>query len=133
MKYYSLLFTLLFISLSFGQNDQKISTVETVEVLNNNKAEAIYYFKNNWKVLRDNAIKKGYIHSYSLMETTYGEETPFHIILITTYSNKEQYEKREIHFKELIDSHGSLRLLNDKKPGEFRKSRFSADPAKHIK
>ncbi len=132
MKYYCLLIALLFASLSFGQKDHKISTIETVEVLNNNKAEALYYFKNNWKVLRDEAIKKGYIHSYSLLETTYSEETPFHIILITTYSNKEQYEKREIHFKELIDNHSSLKLLNDKKPSEFRKSRFSADPAKHI-
>ncbi|MEM9679377.1 MAG: hypothetical protein AAF901_03555 [Bacteroidota bacterium] len=132
MKYSSLLYFLCFMSFCFGQNDKKISTVETVQVLNNNKAEAIYYFQNNWKVLRDMAVAKGYIHSYSLIETTYTEEAPFHMMLMTTYIDEAQYEQRETRFRELIEAKGALELLNEKTPNEFRKSVFSVDPGRHL-
>lgn len=118
-------------SLSFGQVNDKITTIEFVEILNNNKEEAFFYFQNNWKVLRDNAVKKKYIHSYKFLETPKSDEAPFQIMLITTYLNKEQYELREDHFQELIKEKGELKLLNDKKPAEFRKSQFSKDMVRH--
>ena len=111
---------------------KKITTIETVEILNENKGEAIYYFQNNWKILREKAIEKDYISSFQLMETLYSTETPFHIILVTTYSNKKQFENREKHFRELIKTSGDLKLLNNKKPSEFRKSVFSVESAKHL-
>ena len=55
------------------------------------------------------------------MKTSFSSETPFHIILVTTYTNKEQYKNREKHFTELIKASGGLKLLNDKKPNELRK------------
>ena len=132
MKFKFLLILLLFCCLSYGQTNEKITTIETVEILNNNTAEAIFYFQNNWKALRKKAIEKGYIYSYALMETSYNTETPFHIMLITTYANEEQYKNREKHFSELIKASGGLKLLNNKKPSEFRKSVYSIDSAKHI-
>ncbi|EDP72612.1 hypothetical protein FBALC1_15962 [Flavobacteriales bacterium ALC-1] len=133
MKFKFLCIILLFCCISFSQNSENITTIETVEILNNNKKEAIFYFKNNWKVLREKAVEKGYVFSFQLMETTFNEETPFHLLLVTTYSNKEQYENREAHFSELIKASGGLKLLNDKKPAEFRKSVFSVEGAKHLK
>mgnify|MGYP001827120757 FL=1 len=131
MKPFFLFMILAVSSISFGQVDDRISTIEFVEVLNNNKQEALYYFQNNWKVLRDKALKKNYIHSYQLLETPASDEAPFQIILITTYQNNTQYNLREDHFQELIKESGGLKLLNDKKPGEFRKSLFSKDMVKH--
>ncbi|WP_400075372.1 hypothetical protein [Winogradskyella sp. R77965] len=124
---------LLFFYISFSQTNEKITTIETVEVLNNNREEAIYYFQNNWKSLREKAVERGYIHSYAIMESTYSDKTPFHITLLTTYTNEEQHKNREAHFAELIKESDGLKLLNEKKPTEFRKSVFSIDAAKHLK
>ncbi|MFC0603676.1 hypothetical protein [Winogradskyella pulchriflava] len=132
MKFKLLCIALLFCSISFSQNNEKITTIETVEIIKDNVDEAVYYFQNNWKALREKAVERNYIESFHLMKTSFSAETPFHIVLVTTYSNKEQYEKREIHFAELIKESGNLKLLNDKKPSEFRKSVFSVEGAEHL-
>jgi len=132
MKFKFLFIALIFCYISLGQNNEKITTIETVEILNDNKEEAIYYFQNNWKALRVKAIEKGYIHSFQLLETQYNKETPFHVMLVTTYIGKSQYEARESHFSKLIKESGGLKLMNAKKPTEFRKSVFSIKKAKHI-
>lgn len=49
------------------------------------------------------------------------------MILVTTYADREQFEKREEHFQELIKEKGELELLNEKKPSEFRRTLFSKD------
>ena len=132
MKY--LLITLIFISstLCHGQKDDRITTIDFVQIINDNKAEALYYFENNWKVLRKSAIEKGYIHSYQMMETEYSENAPFHLMFITTYVNEEQYKLREENFGELIAEKGELKLMNEKQPGEFRKSVFVKEEVKHL-
>ena len=132
MKFNSFFIALLFCVIGFCQSNNKITTIETVEILNNNSEEAIYYFENNWKVLRTMAVDKGYIDSFQLLQASYTNETPFHFILITTYTSKAQYEKRENHFGELIKAKGGLKLLNEKKPADFRKSVFSVDAARHL-
>ena len=129
---------LLFLSLSLIWTVQisaqdKISSIDFVQIQNDNKAEALYYYQNNWKVLRESAIEKGYIHSFQFLEVEPTEEAPFHIILITTYGNEAQYAKREEHFSELIEARGDLRLLNEKKPGEFRKILFGKERAVNLK
>ncbi len=122
MKHLILIFALAICQLSCSKKTEVITTIENVEILNDNKAEVLYYFNNNWKVLRDKAIAKNYILSYTIEETEFSEDAPFHIKLTTIYDSKEQYENREIRFQELIKESGSLKLLNDKKPSEFRKS-----------
>ena len=116
---------------SYGQLDDRISTVSFVQVVNDNKKEAVYYFQNNWKVLRDMAMEKGYIHSYQVMETPNSQEGPYDIILVTTYSTQAQYDLREDHFGELIEARGKLRLMNDKQPDEFRKTLYSKEMVRH--
>lgn len=133
MKITILLIFLSIYSVSFAQHDDRITTVEFIQILDDNKAEAEFYYQNNWKVLREMALKKDYIHSYQLLETPVSEEAPFHLMLITTYSNKAQYDLREEHFGELIKEKGELKLLNDKKPGEFRKSLYSKEMVRHLK
>ena len=128
------LFILLFASSIqlYAQDTTKISTIDFVQILNNNKEEALHYYHNNWKVLRKMAVKRNYIHSYQLLEVPPTKEAPFHLMLITTYKDQVQFDKREAHFKILIEEKGPLNLLNDKKPGEFRKTIFNKVEAIHL-
>jgi hypothetical protein len=114
---------LLASTVTLGQSNNKISTIEMVKIKNGNKAEALYYFEHNWKVLREMAVEKGYIDSYQLLY----EKREFDLLLITTFTDQKQYDKREDHFAELIQKAGSLKLLNDKKPTEFRESWMSLE------
>ncbi|MBO6525218.1 MAG: hypothetical protein JJ971_15420 [Balneolaceae bacterium] len=126
--------TILFLSIIGStqyHKDTRITTMDFVQILNDNREEVDYYYENNWKLLRDKAIKKGYIESYQLLETSYSEDAPFHLILITTYPNKERYDKREENFAVLIEEKGPRRLLNNKQPSEFRKIVFSKDKVVH--
>lgn len=128
MKKQLLLIIFLCLSLNISsQVNTKISTIDFVQILNNNKNEVIYYYENNWEILRKMAIKKNYIDSYQLLETKPTKEAPFSFMLITTYKNKTQFDAREKHFEELIKAKGKLHLLNHKKPGEFRKTIFGKD------
>lgn len=131
MKY---LFVAIFLinSICYGQSDSRVSTIDFVEILQNNKAEALYYYENNWKVLREMAIAENYIESYQLLETPYSKEAPFHLMLITTYANQKQYNLREENFNKLIEQLGGLKLLNDQKPPAFRKSVFVKENVKHL-
>lgn len=126
MRHFMLLLFALFSLNSFAQNS-KISTMDFVEVLNDNHEEALYFYKNNWKELREIALEKGYIHSFKLLETEADQQYPFSFILITTYASKEQFNKREEYFSEVMKIKGGLELLNEKKPEEFRKTLFSKE------
>lgn len=111
----------------FSQPDSSISTVSFVQIQDNHRAETLFYFNNNWKILRAMALKKNYIKSYQFFETPYSDDAPYDIILITTYQDSTQYKLREDHFTELIEAKGPLRLLNDLQPGDFRKTLYSKE------
>lgn len=111
-------------------NTNTITTLDFVEILNDHEAEALHYYHHNWVLLREEAFEKGYIHSYEILETPWSADAPFHLILRTTYANEEQYALREEHFGELIGASGGLDLLNDLKPGDFRRSVYSKE---HVK
>lgn len=116
-----------------AQEDTRISTLDFVQVQNANHAEALHYYQNNWKVLREKAVEKKYIHAYEFLQVEASESAPFHFILITTYTDAEQYKIREENFAELIKERGALRLKNEKQPGDFRKIIFSKEEVKHLK
>ena len=125
-------FFLITTKFSFSQNDTRISTIDFVQIVDDNRAEALFYYEQNWKVLREMAIEKNYIHSFEIMETPHAEDAPFHFMLITTYKDNTQYELRETHFQELIKQKGKLELLNDKKPTEFRKNLFHKENVTYL-
>ena len=114
-----------------SQENPQISTMEFVEILNDNEAETLYYFNNNWKVLREKALAQADISGFNLMKNKKSKEAPFDFILMTTYPNEEKYINREIIFQALISESGGLKLLNEKKPSEFRKSVFGISNVKH--
>ncbi len=112
--------TLVFVS--SAQTSPEVTVIEFIEILDDQKEEALYYYQNNWKLLRIAAKKKNYIHSFQLMEISYSDELPAHLLLLTNFENKEQYNQAENKFKIILNEHGSMRLLNMKKPEEFRKN-----------
>lgn len=129
----TLLFTFLLTNIfCHSQEDKKISTIDFVEIINDNRAETIYFYQNNWLKLREKALEQGYIASYQMLETEPTEEAPFHLMLITTYTDNKQYKHREDNFGKLITERGGVKLLNEKKPGDFRKLIFSKDGARHL-
>lgn len=132
MKLYFLLLTFLISTSIFSQDEDTVTMIDFVEILNNNADEAKFYYQNNWKQLRIEAVKKGYIKSYQLLEVPYDKAHPFHLMLITTYKNKTQFEQSEANFKILIEASGGLKLLNNKTPKEFRKVIFHKDHIKHL-
>ncbi|WP_142783634.1 hypothetical protein [Changchengzhania lutea] len=105
--------------------------IDYVQVLNDNNAEALFYYQNNWQALRIQAVEKGYISGYQLLETIPNETSPFSFILITTYKNQDQYNASEDNFQQLIESSDGLKLLNSKKPTDFRKVVMHNDMVKH--
>ena len=99
----------------------EILVVDFVKVLNGNKAEALYYYENNWKKHRIEAARLGYISSYRLMvRTSDGGETD--ILLVTGFASEAEYKKREENFQEVMaeSRRDGPELMNDKTPGEFR-------------
>ena len=128
-----LIFLLAFVNQASAQKNNLLSTIDFVQVVDNNYEETIYYYQNNWQVLREAALAKKYIHSYQLLETPFTKEAPFQIMLVTTYANDRQYQKREEHFEELIEQKGGLNLMNEKQPGEFRQVIFNKEQVKHWK
>ncbi len=128
----ALTLSILFASFSaLAQSDKRISTLDFVQVQNDNYEETLYYYQNNWNVLREWAIEENYIHSYEFVRTKYSEEQPFHFILVTTYSNKDQFDKREENFAILIKRRGGRRLKNEKQPNDFRKILYGQEAARH--
>ena len=71
------------------------------------------------------------LHASTQQTTPVSEDNKIGIILMTTYANQTQYEKREPHFEELIKEKGALNLMNDLKPNEFRKIVFSKENVIH--
>ncbi|NNF18590.1 MAG: hypothetical protein HKN61_02340 [Flavobacteriaceae bacterium] len=125
-----LLLALLLLSIGsvlHAQSDEKISSMDFVKILDGNIEEARYYYQNNWRVLRKIAREKGYIHSYEVLERSAADSGQYDLVLITTYANRAQFEKREDHFQEIIKERGGLKLLNDKEPAEFRETLYSED------
>lgn len=117
---------LLFIALlalakiSFGQST--ITTIDFVKIKHNNRAEALYFYENNWKVFRDIALKNDYIKSYKLLTTVADSAANFDLILITEYADSVQYKLNEERFQQIIKAtrpDGS-KLLNELKPNDFR-------------
>ncbi len=107
----------------FSQSDI-VAVTSIVKIKNEKHAEAAFYYDNNWKVLRKQALQKGYIHSYEFIEARADEKTDFDFITITRFTDQAQYEKAEENFRVLMEPRGGPKLLNDLKPDDFREIVF---------
>jgi len=110
----------------YAQKGNEVIIMDFVKVIAEKKAEAMFYYENNWKVYRDAAVKKKKIKSYELVEAKADSLNNFDLILITVYTDSVQYSKSEENFAPLLKQlrpNGPV-LLNDNKPNDFRKNVF---------
>jgi len=110
----------------FAQKNKEVIIMDFVKITAGKKAEAMYYYENNWKLYRDAAVKKKIIKSYELVEAKADSLDNFDIILITVYEDSVQHAKSEDNFAPLLKElrpNGPV-LLNETKPNDFRKNVF---------
>ncbi|MCO4798135.1 MAG: hypothetical protein KC484_02900 [Colwelliaceae bacterium] len=119
-------FVILLLSFNvFGKDTVKISTMDFIQIQQGYKAEALFFYKNNWKVFRKEAMENNYIDSFLFVETEATKDAPFHIVLITTYKDSYQFQEREKNFAKLMQTSNGPKLLNSVSPKVFRKKLFS--------
>jgi hypothetical protein len=122
-----LLIPMLLVSInSIGQNKKSILTMDFVQITNDKRAEAIFFYEKNWKVYRDIALERGFIKSYSLLTTVRDSTTNFDFILITEYTDSLLFKSSEENFQKIIKeiNPDGPKLMNELKPTDFRKIVF---------
>lgn len=126
MRFFLLLFCLLFSSFLFAQSETTVTTIDFVKIKNNRRQEALFFYENNWKLYRDIAINRGFIKSYRLLSTTADSTADFNLILITEYADSVQYKLSEERFQQIIRTTRpeGPKLLNELKPADFRQNVF---------
>jgi len=126
------LFALLFIGCLYAsaQADERISTLQFVQIIDERVDEALYYYKNNWRSLRKIAVKEKIIVSFEFIRTERTVDYPIDLVLVTTYKNEKQFENREKNFEKVMVNM-ELDLMNELKPDEFRKTLFVKERSTH--
>ena len=61
---------LMALQATYAQKKSSVTIMDFVKIKNNHTEEALYYYDNNWKVLRDMAMEKGFIKSYQILTNT---------------------------------------------------------------
>lgn len=109
-----------------AQQTLPVTVLDFVRIQAGHRAEALYYYENNWKLYRDTALARGYISAYRLLETTPDSLGNFDLVLVTTYPDSAAQARSEERFRPIL---GDLRpggplLLNGLGPGDFRHNVF---------
>ncbi len=100
--------------------------MDFVKVKPGRQAEAMYFYQNNWVAYREEALKRGVIHSYELVDAKSENNSAFDLILITRYLNEAQYKASEKNFEPILKSlrpNGPM-LKNEIQPADFRENVF---------
>ncbi|WP_299072735.1 PQQ-dependent sugar dehydrogenase [uncultured Paraglaciecola sp.] len=103
---------------------QTINLIEAIKVKNGHRAEALFYYQNNWRIFRESALARGYIDSYEFVEASSQQNAEFDFLLITRFANQDQQDKSEQRFDKIIAQRTGLMLLNEIEPKDFRQSVF---------
>jgi hypothetical protein len=111
---------------SAAQHNKEVTLMDFVKIKDGKKAEAMYFYENNWKLYREEALKRNIIQSYRLIEAAPDSLNNFDLILVTVYKDSAQYSKSEENFRPVL---AALRpngpaLLNNLKPADFRLNVF---------
>lgn len=109
-----------------AQKSGEVILMDFVKITEGRKAEAMFFYENNWKVYREAALKQKIIKAYELLETRPDTLNNFDLVLITIYEDTAQYAKSEANFAPILKQlrpQGPV-LLNDFKPNDFRKNIF---------
>ena len=113
---------LLIIKTAAAQQSGPVILMDFVKIKEGKKAEALYFYENNWKLYREIALKKKVIESYQLMEVAQDSLSNFDLILITSYRDSLQFLQSEENFRPIINEtrpNGPV-LLNHLTPADIQ-------------
>jgi len=97
-------------------------TIDLIKIKDGKRDEAIYYYENNWRFYRAEALKRGVIDSYELIDARTDAGSAFDLILITRYRGETQLANSEKAFEPIIKEltpNGPF-LKGTSKPDQFR-------------
>ncbi len=97
-------------------------TIDLIKIKDGKRDEAIYYYENNWRFYRAEALKRGVIDSYELIDARSDAGSAFDLILITRYRGETQLANSEKAFEPIIKEltpNGPF-LKGTSKPDDFR-------------
>lgn len=109
-----------------AQNNGEITLMDFVKIKEGKRSEALYFYEHNWKLYREEALKRKIIVSYEIVEAKPDSVQNFNLILITRYKDSVQYKNSELNFQPILKAirpNGPL-LLNELKPADFRENVF---------
>jgi thiol-disulfide isomerase/thioredoxin len=101
-----------------------LETIDFVKIKDGKRDEAIYFYENNWRFYRAEAVKRGIIDSYELIDARSDKDSAFDLILITRYRGEEQFKNRETAFDPIIKEltpKGPF-LMSTSHPDDFRQN-----------
>ena len=110
-----------------SQGNGEIILMDFVKIKEGKKAEAMFFYENNWKIYREEAIRKKIIKSFQIVEAIPDSINNFDLILITVYKDSAQYLRSEENFRPILAAirPNGPALLNDLKPEAFRQNLFA--------
>ena len=116
----------LLVPATTAKKDELYVTIDFVKIKDGKRPETMYFYEQNWKPYREEAMKRGIIHSYELLEPVPVTTAPFDLILITRYSGEEQHKNSEKNFEPILKQMrpNGPTTMNALKPDEFRQSVF---------
>ena len=104
-----------------------LETIDFIKVKDGKRDEARYYYENNWRFYRAEALKRGLIDSYEYIDATSEKDSTFDIILITRFRGEDQFKNAEKAFEPIIKEltpNGPFLRMNST-PDDFRQVVFS--------
>ena len=106
-------------------NAQSIWIMDFVEVKNDNVQEAEYFIQQNWKVFREEALKKHFIKSYQVLKTRPDSTASFSYVLMTEFADSVSFKAVEENFRPIMKA---LRPNGPIYLNELRRQDFWAIP-----
>lgn len=112
--------TLLFVFVIAAVHAQ-ITMVDIVKARGEYEKEAIYFYENNWKVFREEALKAKYISGFELVKSTVDSTGFFTIVLMTHFADDATHAAVEKNFRSIMErvSPGGPKMLNSVTRKEF--------------
>lgn len=81
---------------------QKISTIDIVRAKNLDLPEVTYFYEQNWLAFRKEALSRGYISDYKLLQSAPDSAGHVYLTLLTEYPDSASYLKAEEHFRPIM-------------------------------
>ena len=117
--------TFLFILLiiSFSAISQKVASFDIVKVDAQYEKEAMYFYNNNWREFRKEALKQKVITGFEMYRSTIDSTHHFDLTLVTIYKDEKAYASAEEKFRPKMNkiSPDGPKYLNEVKRDQFLK------------